>query len=131
MDDEPQGELARYAFGYSDKKPGWFWWLVHLGMVAFILWSLFSGSAKAAGCRKHSIWHYPWPQRCYTAYAPPPSIQRRADEQSHDWSVEITKFPDAWKLDPEPESTHIEVTPPAPPDNDRAHGLDKLKEMLK
>jgi hypothetical protein len=30
---EPKSELARYAFGYSDKKPGWTYWLVQ-GLVA-------------------------------------------------------------------------------------------------
>lgn len=131
MHDEPRGELARYAFGYSDKKPGWFWWIIHLMMVAFILWVLLHSSAFAAGCRKHSIWHYPWPQRCYTAYAPAPLVHR-AEEQSHDWSVEIEKLPPTWNLD---EPIHIEVTVPAPTpaplDNDRAHGVDKLKELMK
>jgi hypothetical protein len=80
---------------------------------------------SAAGtCHKHSIWHYPWPQRCYTAYAPAPLVHR-AEEQDHDWYVEITKLPPTWNLD-EP---HIEVT--VPEDPDRARGLDKLKEQLK
>ena len=37
---EPRGELARYAFGYSDKKPGWSFWLILAGMVLFILCNL-------------------------------------------------------------------------------------------
>lgn len=84
-------------------------------------------SAAEAACHKHSIWHYPWPQPCYTAYAPAPLVHR-AQEQSHDWSVEITKLPPAWNLD-EP---HIEVTvPETVQDPERARGLNKLKEQLK
>jgi hypothetical protein len=77
---------------------------------------------SAAGCRKHAIWHYPWPQRCFTAYAPAPLVHR-AEEQSHDWTVEILKLPPTWNLD-EP---HIE----GPDDPERAKGLNKLKEQLK
>jgi len=36
---EPRGELARYAFGYSDKKPGLSWWLIHAGMVAYVIYN--------------------------------------------------------------------------------------------
>lgn len=36
MSKEPRGELARYAFGYSDRKPGIAWWLIHGAMVAFV-----------------------------------------------------------------------------------------------
>lgn len=36
---EPRGELARYAFGYSDKKPGLAFWLILAAMVAFILYN--------------------------------------------------------------------------------------------
>lgn len=35
---EPRGELARYAFGYSDKKPGWAFWIIHVLMVTYIIW---------------------------------------------------------------------------------------------
>jgi hypothetical protein len=75
---------------------------------------------SAAACHMHSIWRYPWPQRCYTAYAPQPLIHR-AEEQNRDWSVEIVKLPPTWKLDDEPP---VE-------DPDRARGLNKLKEQLK
>lgn len=37
MNKEPQGELARYAFGYSDKKPGLAFWIIHALMILFIL----------------------------------------------------------------------------------------------
>jgi len=79
---------------------------------------------SAAACRKHAIWKYPWPQPCYTAYAPQPLIHR-AEEQDHDWKVEITKLPPSWNLD-EP---RIEVT--VPEDPERARGLNRLKEQLK
>lgn len=36
---EPRGELARYAFGYSDKKPGWAFWVIHAAMFAFVLYN--------------------------------------------------------------------------------------------
>lgn len=39
-DKEPHGELARYAFGYSDKKPSRVWWAIHIAMVMFILWTM-------------------------------------------------------------------------------------------
>ena len=83
--------------------------------------------SAAAACHKHSIWRYPWPQRCYTANAPAP-LARRAEEQNHDWSVEIPKLPPAWT----PDGPHIEVTiPETVQDPDRARGLNKLKEQLK
>ena len=37
MNKEPKGELARYAFGYSDKKPGKAWWIIHGVMVVFVV----------------------------------------------------------------------------------------------
>jgi len=33
----PKSVLARYAFGYSDKKPGVWFWLIHAAMVAYII----------------------------------------------------------------------------------------------
>jgi len=33
MAKEPRGPLARYAYGYSDEKPGWSYWLI----VAFLV----------------------------------------------------------------------------------------------
>lgn len=35
----PKSELSRYAFGYSDKKPGWLYWSVIAGMVLFIIFA--------------------------------------------------------------------------------------------
>ena len=35
----PRSELARYAYGYSDKKPGWTYWVILAGMIAFCLYS--------------------------------------------------------------------------------------------
>ena len=58
---EPRSELARYAFGYSDKKPGWLFWLIHVAMVAFVLWTMLGGHAQA---HCYSIWKYPNAQRC-------------------------------------------------------------------
>ena len=65
---EPRSELARYAFGYSDKKPGWLFWLIHLAMIAFVLWAAFGGHAQA---RCYSIWKFHQPQRCGTINRPP------------------------------------------------------------
>jgi hypothetical protein len=38
MSKEPKGELARYAFGYSDKKPGATFWIIHGLMIAYIVY---------------------------------------------------------------------------------------------
>jgi hypothetical protein len=40
MSKEPRSELARYAFGYSDKKPGKAFWIIHFLMVIFIFFQL-------------------------------------------------------------------------------------------
>jgi hypothetical protein len=32
MASEPKSDLARYAFGYSDKKPHWSFWLMMASM---------------------------------------------------------------------------------------------------
>ena len=37
MSAEPKSKLARYAYGYSDEKPGWLFWAIHAAMVAFII----------------------------------------------------------------------------------------------
>jgi hypothetical protein len=88
---------------------------------------LLAVESAAGACHKYSVWKYPWPQRCYTAYAPAPLVHR-AEEQDRDWYVEILKIPPTWKLDDD----HIEVTvPETVQDPDRAKGLDKLKEQLK
>lgn len=42
MRNEPQGELSRYAFGYSDKKPGWTFWVPLALMVVYILYNAVS-----------------------------------------------------------------------------------------
>lgn len=39
IEKEPRGELARYAFGYSDKKPGWAFWVILVIMVVYILYN--------------------------------------------------------------------------------------------
>ena len=74
---EPRSELARYAFGYSDKKPGWLFWLIHLAMVAFVLWTMLGGHAQA---HCYSVWKYPNAQRCGGSNRPPvaTSIAKRA-----------------------------------------------------
>jgi hypothetical protein len=48
--DEPKSELARYAFGFSDKKPGKLFWAIHAGMVIFIVWSFWSQAHAAEMC---------------------------------------------------------------------------------
>jgi hypothetical protein len=129
MRDEPRGELARYAFGYSDKKPSMWFWVIHAAMLAFVVWAIFISPAYSATCHHYSTWKYPWPQRCYSAYAPP-SLKRRAAEQDNDWYVEIEKLPPSWKLDEE--QPHIEVTvPETVQDPDRDRGLQELKGLLK
>ena len=39
-DQGPRSELARYAFGYSDRKPSRSFWLIFAGMVLFVLLQL-------------------------------------------------------------------------------------------
>ncbi len=41
MDHEPQSELARYAFGFSDKKPSRVFWIIQGVMVAVITLAIF------------------------------------------------------------------------------------------
>lgn len=78
MRDEPKSELARYAFGFSDKKPGWLFWAIQAVMLAFVLWSIFSAPPANAACHKFSVWKYPWPQRCKVTALAPPTIRSRA-----------------------------------------------------
>lgn len=33
---------GRYAFGYSDRRPGVWFWLIHGAMVAFVAYNMFS-----------------------------------------------------------------------------------------
>lgn len=35
-DDGPRSEFSRYAYGWSDKKPGWPYWLIIGGMAGFV-----------------------------------------------------------------------------------------------
>lgn len=37
---EPRGELARYAFGCSDKKPGLAAWLVLVSMLVYVIYNI-------------------------------------------------------------------------------------------
>jgi hypothetical protein len=43
---EPKSQGMRYAYGYSDKKPGLAWWLIHLAMLLFVGYNLFSITAS-------------------------------------------------------------------------------------
>lgn len=36
--DGPRSSFARYAFGWSDKKPDWVDWAIIGGMVAYIVY---------------------------------------------------------------------------------------------
>lgn len=35
---EPKSELARYAFGYSDEKPGVSFWVIMGGMLVYVIY---------------------------------------------------------------------------------------------
>lgn len=39
--EEPKGELARYAFGYSDEKPGAAFWIILVIMTGYVMYKLF------------------------------------------------------------------------------------------
>lgn len=119
MRDEPQGKLARYAYGFSDERPGWFFWVLHAIMLAIIIYAIFIAPAQAAPCHHYSKWLYPYPQpRCGMA-------ARGTDPTDHSWSVEITKLPPSWNTDEPPAAQD----PPAVDDRDKA--LEQLKEKLK
>lgn len=34
---QPRSQLARYAFGYSDKKPSKSFWIIHALMLVYVL----------------------------------------------------------------------------------------------
>jgi hypothetical protein len=38
----PKSDWARYAYGYSDKKPGAAFWIIHAVMVIYIAANLFT-----------------------------------------------------------------------------------------
>jgi hypothetical protein len=77
------------------------------GLVALLAWQ----PAEAA-CHHYSIWKNPWPQpRCGVA-------ARGTDPNDRSWSVEITKLPPSWTLDPEPAA------------GDRDQGVERLKALL-
>ena len=38
---EPKSDWARYGFGYTDKKPGASFWVIHIILVVFVLSHLF------------------------------------------------------------------------------------------
>jgi hypothetical protein len=112
---EPRSELARYAFGYSDRKPGWLFWLIHLAMLAFIAWAVFSGNAFA--CHRFSVWKYPWAQRC--AVAPDKT-----------WFVEVVLPPEPDIDIPLPSLDGMEFPPDATGDDgDRLKGIGLLRQL--
>jgi hypothetical protein len=58
-------------------------------------------TSPADACHRYAVWHYRFPQRCYTAYAPIPQKRELAQTQHpvapptdyHSWYVDITKMP--------------------------------------
>ena len=46
---EPKSELTRYAFGYSDKKPGAAFWIILGLMVAYVLYHMHAESELDMG----------------------------------------------------------------------------------
>jgi hypothetical protein len=41
---EPRDEFTRYAFGFSDRKPGLAWWLVQAAVCALALYGCVQGT---------------------------------------------------------------------------------------
>lgn len=41
---QPHSTLFRYAYGYSDKKPGKLFWLIHIAMIIYVLYNMVSCS---------------------------------------------------------------------------------------
>lgn len=52
MHKQPQSQIFRYAFGYSDEKPHWSFWAIIVAMVAYVLASAItiSPAASAPSC---------------------------------------------------------------------------------
>jgi hypothetical protein len=42
FDKEPKSELARYAFGYTDKKPSLSFWIITAGMTLYVVAKMLS-----------------------------------------------------------------------------------------
>ena len=57
--------------------------MIRLGLAL----ALMLAADPALACRLHSIWHYPWPQRCQVVALARPVVEDR-------WYVEITRMPD-------------------------------------
>jgi hypothetical protein len=119
MKNEPKGELARYAYGFSDKKPSRLFWIIHIAMVIYILWY---GIAHAAICHHYSRWHYPWPQHCGRGG----TGIRMALKMPQPSAMRVQAPPSA----PEDKSWYVEITK-VPPDPDRDAAINKLKEIMK
>jgi hypothetical protein len=43
---EPNSQALRYAYGYTDKKPGLVWWAIHAAMLIFVGYNIFSLSGS-------------------------------------------------------------------------------------
>jgi hypothetical protein len=126
---EPQSELARYAYGFTDQKPSWRFWAIQLAMLAFVIWTLATTPAPAAHCRAGQLWRIRlgecvglhsrlaaeiWRSPRRIAYrevvpapapAPPP-----VEDDDRTWYIEITKLP--------------------PDEPDRSAGIEALKKAL-
>lgn len=59
---EPRSQLCRYAFGYSDEKPHWSFWLFIAALVAFVLYNAIT-PANAIDCQTAKGAGHPWAWR--------------------------------------------------------------------
>jgi hypothetical protein len=121
-DNEPRGELARYAFGYSDQKPSWRFWAIQLAMLAFVIWTLATTPAPAAHCRFGQLWRVRLAQ-CVGLHS------RLAAEI---WRSPARPRPavQAPPADAGDASWYVEIVLPPPPGDERAIGLGALKRAL-
>ena len=54
-EDGPRSELARYAYGWSDKKPGWAYWLIIGGMFAYVIYHIATLGSTLAVVKTNQI----------------------------------------------------------------------------
>lgn len=75
-------------------------------------------AAPAQACRKFSVWHYPYRQRCYTALAPLPQRTKPASRIPETFHERINPIP-------VPELEWL----PCPIGDERLRGIAILREM--
>lgn len=130
MSDEPRSTLARYAYGYSDKKPGWVFWLILVGMVVYVLYSSVT-IVEAKDCLTKKEARREWPghylswrgKHCW--YSPKAEkLEKARKARAEAERLEEEKEPS----EPESPSVSSEEAAPEPPKAEE--GLPRTAEVL-